>query len=44
LKKIVLNLIRLDAADKTRTSLRLKRKRAAWKDDVRMIPLSFTPQ
>lgn len=42
LKKIVLNLIRLDTADKIRTSLRLKRKRAAWKDDVRMRILGFT--
>jgi predicted transposase YbfD/YdcC len=42
LKKIVLNLIRLDTADKTKTSLRLKRKRAAWTDDVRMRILGFT--
>ncbi|MBK7675086.1 MAG: N-acetylmuramoyl-L-alanine amidase [Candidatus Accumulibacter sp.] len=42
LKKIVLNLIRLDSADKTKTSLRLKRKCAAWKDDVRMRILGFT--
>jgi len=34
LNKIVLNLIRLDAAEKTKTWLRLKRKRAAWDDDV----------
>lgn len=32
LKKIVLNLIRLDTADKTKASLRLKRKGAAWND------------
>jgi predicted transposase YbfD/YdcC len=42
LKKIVLNLIRLDTADKTKTSLRLKRKRAAWKDGVRVRILGFT--
>jgi hypothetical protein len=42
LKKIVLNLIRLDTADKTKTSLRLTRKCAAWKDDVRMRILGFT--
>ena len=36
LKKIVLNLIRLDTTDKTKASLRLKRKAAAWDDDVRM--------
>ncbi len=49
LKKIVLSLIRLDAADKTKASLRLTRKQAVWKDDVRMrIPgftsLGFTSQ
>ena len=36
LKKRVLNLIRLDATDKTKTSLRLKRKIAAWDDSVRV--------
>ncbi len=36
LKKIVLNLIRIDATDSVKTSLRLKRKRAAWDDDIRM--------
>ncbi len=36
LKKIVLNLIRLDTTDKTKASLRLKRKAAAWDDDVRV--------
>jgi hypothetical protein len=41
-KKIVLNMIRLDIADKTKISLRLKRNRAAWKDDVRMRILGFT--
>jgi len=30
LKKIVLNLIRSDTTDKVKTSLRQKRKRAAW--------------
>lgn len=35
LKKIVLNLIRLDATDPVKCSLRIKRKRAAWDDDVR---------
>jgi len=43
LKKIVLNLIRLDAADKTKTSLRRTRKRAAWDDDVRLRILGLTP-
>ena len=36
LKKMVLNLIRLDATDKTKTSLRLKRKIATWDDSVRV--------
>lgn len=43
LKKIVLNLIRLDTSDKTKASLRLKRKGAAWDDDVRMNMLGLTP-
>ena len=43
LKKIVLNLIRLDTADETKTSLRLKRKRAAWDDDVRLRILGLKP-
>ncbi len=43
LKKIVLNLIRLDTTDKTKASLRLKRKGAAWDDDVRMNMLGLTP-
>jgi predicted transposase YbfD/YdcC len=43
LKKIVLNLIRLDTTGKTKTSLRLKRKQAAWDDDVRMNMLGLTP-
>jgi predicted transposase YbfD/YdcC len=43
LKKIVLNLIRLDAANETKTSLRRTRKRAAWDDDVRLRILGLTP-
>lgn len=43
LKKIVLNLIRADTTDKAKTSLRLKRKRAAWSDDVRANMLGLTP-
>jgi len=43
LKKIVLNLIRMDKTDKTKCSLRLKRKRAAWDDTVRMNMLGFQP-
>jgi predicted transposase YbfD/YdcC len=37
LKKIVLNLLRLDTSDTTKTSLRLKRKRAGWDDDMRTL-------
>jgi predicted transposase YbfD/YdcC len=42
LKKIVLNLIRLDTTNKNKASLRLKRKAAAWDDDVRMNMLGLT--
>lgn len=41
LKKIVLNLIRLDKTDQKKASLRLKRKRAAWDDDLRMNMLGI---
>jgi predicted transposase YbfD/YdcC len=43
LKKIVLNLIRLDTTDTAKCSLRIKRKRAAWDDDVRMNMLGLKP-
>jgi predicted transposase YbfD/YdcC len=43
LEKIVLNLIRLDTTDKTKASLRLRRKGAAWDDDVRMNMLGLKP-
>ena len=43
LQNIVLNLIRLDATDKTKTSVRLKRKRAAWDDDTRFRILGLRP-
>ena len=43
LRKIVLNLIRLGAADKSKTSLRLKRKHATLDDDVRLRTLGLTP-
>jgi len=36
LKKIVLNLIRLATTEQKKTSLRLKRKAAAWDDDFRV--------
>jgi len=41
LKKIVLNLIRADKTDAAKTSLRLKRKRAAWDDGIRMKMLGI---
>jgi predicted transposase YbfD/YdcC len=41
LKKIVLNLIRLDTTAKAKASLRLRRKQAAWDDDVRMNMLGL---
>ena len=43
LRKIVLNLIRLDKTDTTKASLRRKRKGAAWDDDMRMNMLGLTP-
>lgn len=42
LKKIVLNLIRLDTTEKTTASLRLKRKGAAWDDDAPAQILGLT--
>lgn len=42
LKKIVLNLLRLDTTDKTKCSLRMKRKRAAWDDNIRARILGLT--
>jgi predicted transposase YbfD/YdcC len=42
LKKIVLNMIRLDTTNKTTGSLRLKRKAAAWDDDLRMNMLGLS--
>ena len=41
LKKIVLNLIRADTTDNVKTSLRQKRKRAAWDDNIRMRMLGL---
>ena len=38
LKKILLNLLRMDTTDKVKYSLHLKRKRAAWDDQLRMRP------
>lgn len=43
LKKMVLNLIRTDTSDTAKASLRRKRKRAAWDDDIRMAMLGIKP-
>ena len=43
LKKIVLNLLRMDTTDTVKSSLRLKRKRAAWDDELRTRFLGFHP-
>lgn len=43
LRKIVLNLIRADTTDKPKASLRRKRKRAAWDDEIRMNMLGLKP-
>jgi len=42
LKKIVLNIIRLDTTNKTKASLPLKRKAAAWDDDLRINVLGLS--
>ena len=38
----MLNIIRLDTTNKTNASLRLKRKAAAWDDDLRMNMLGLS--
>ena len=43
LKKIVLNLLRMDTTDTVKSSLRLKRKRAAWDDELRTRFLGLKP-
>ena len=43
LKKIVLNMLRLDTTGKAKTSLRQKRKLAAWDDDIRATILGIQP-
>ena len=40
-KKIVLNLLRMDTTDTVKSSLRLKRKRAAWDDELRARFMGF---
>ena len=43
LKKIVLSLLRMNTTDKVKSSLRLKRKRAGWDDELRMRFLGLIP-
>ena len=43
LKKIVLNMLRLDTTGRAKTSLRQKRKIAAWDDDSRAAILGIQP-
>lgn len=43
LKKIVLNILRTDTSGRKKTSLRLRRKRAAWDDDLRAQLLGLNP-
>jgi predicted transposase YbfD/YdcC len=43
LRKIVLNLIRLDTHANPKTSLRLRRKNAAWDDELKMNMLGLVP-
>ncbi len=43
IKKIVLNLFRMDTTDTVKSSLRLKRKRADWDDELRTRFLGLTP-
>jgi len=40
---MVLNLIRTDTSDTAKASLRRKRTRAAWDDDIRMAILGIKP-
>ncbi|HZX32253.1 MAG TPA: ISAs1 family transposase [Rhodocyclaceae bacterium] len=44
LKKIALNLIHTTCPGKAKVSLRIKRKRAAWDDDIRMGMLGIHPR
>jgi hypothetical protein len=43
LKKIVLNRLRLETTGQAKTSLRQKRKLAAWDDDSRAAILGIQP-
>jgi predicted transposase YbfD/YdcC len=43
LRKIVLGILRTDTSGRKKTSLRLRRKRAAWDDDLRAQLLGLNP-
>ena len=43
IKKIILNLLRMGTSGQRKASLRLKRKRAAWDDDLRAQLLGLNP-
>ena len=43
LKKIILNILRTDTSGRKKLSLRIRRKRAAWDDDLRAQLLGLTP-
>ena len=43
LKKIVLNILRTDTSGRKKLSLRIRRKRAAWDDDLRAQLLGLNP-
>jgi hypothetical protein len=43
LRKITLNIIRAAPPPARKTSLRLRRKGAAWYDDLRLGPLGIMP-
>jgi predicted transposase YbfD/YdcC len=42
-RKMVLNIVRADTSEPRKTSMRLKRKRAGWDDNVRMQMLGIKP-
>ena len=43
LKKIVMNILRTDTSGRKKLSLRIRRKRAAWDDDLRAQLLGLNP-
>jgi predicted transposase YbfD/YdcC len=43
LRKMALNIVRADTSEPRKTSMRLKRKRAGWDDNVRMQMLGIKP-